>query len=288
MWNFYFELWHWQGGGEVYNNYFDGSACIDVVDIIKGTYSYGLKIYSNTFYQSTNIPYPEHGGQAIDIEERGHIEDVYVFDNHIINYVAGIWMEAYVHTSEGYASANVQNVFIHDNVLENMGASGLGGGQGIKVENSGPDTNVTFSNVNIFNNTMVGIVQENMPEVGIRWYAVGTLDGLHINNNIIVGYGAAVKFALAGDVSSASMTNLKTMNNLFFACNYNTINLGAVTIIGGSIQTGNLTVDPLFMAIGNLRLQSSSPCINAGTLFFTSDHSYSGGLPDIGKYEFGR
>ena len=64
---------------------------------------------------------------------------------------------------------------------------------------------------------------------------------------------------------------------------------------GGGAQAGNFTNAPLFknILLGDLRLQTNSPCINAGknsfvanTTDFDGNPRISGGTVDIGAYEF--
>lgn len=60
QWNFFFELWHWQGGGEIYNNTFNGGATMDIVDVVKPTgFDYGLKIYNNDYLIGSVVPLKE-------------------------------------------------------------------------------------------------------------------------------------------------------------------------------------------------------------------------------------
>jgi hypothetical protein len=79
--------------------------------------------------------------------------------------------------------------------------------------------------------------------------------------------------------------------NIFGSSNVN----NCCTLPLPGIGTGNVTNAPLFidLAVGNLDLQPSSPCINAGSnLYVTNSADFlgrpriSGGIVDIGAYEY--
>jgi hypothetical protein len=97
-----------------------------------------------------------------------------------------------------------------------------------------------------------------------------------------------------------------TMANCIFWGNWSTNGSSAIydrlpsvvtysDVQGGWPGTGNLNADPLFVnaAIGNLRLQTGSPCINAGSATATNLPATDldgaprslGGAPDMGAYE---
>src|SRR5439155_7972061 len=123
-----------------------------------------------------------------------------------------------------------------------------------------------------------------------------TLDNCTVTHNSANGFGGT------GFVC--------TLNNCILYFNTNTASLGAnydnynsfSTIINHSCTIplptnglGNITNAPLFMdqASGNLRLQSNSPCINAGNNSYVTNATdldgnprIAGGTVDMGAYEF--
>ena len=117
--------------------------------------------------------------------------------------------------------------------------------------------------------------------------------GLYLNNCTIVGNAA---FEAGGGASGCTLDNCIVY--------YNTAPNG-INYVGGSLHycctaplpagQGNFANPPSFVdeAGGNFRLQSISPCINAGNNTYVTgstdldgDARINGGTADIGVYEF--
>jgi hypothetical protein len=146
--------------------------------------------------------------------------------------------------------------------------------------------------------------------------AAGLLNNCLLSGNAASDAGGATAFeatlnncTLAGNYAPSGGGAFKgTLNNCIVY--YNTATNGAnyygnqfdllvlnhtCTIPLPPAGIGNITNTPLFMdqAIGNFRLQSNSPCINAGSSVFAPDDPdldgkprIVGGMVDIGAYEF--
>jgi len=93
--------------------------------------------------------------------------------------------------------------------------------------------------------------------------------------------------------NSVSRTNFDNYGN--YASCYSFTNCCTIPLPSGPGDFGNITNTPLFVALdgGNLRLQSNSPCINAGNNSYVTNTTDLDGRPrivsgtvDIGAYEF--
>ena len=119
------------------------------------------------------------------------------------------------------------------------------------------------------------------------------VNGCTIVSNTATGGGP-------GGVDGASVSNSIIVNNYLVSygvANYGigTLNYCCTTPLPGS-GTGNIAVDPLFInpASGNYRLQTNSPCINAGNNSYVGGITTDldgrprivGGTVDMGAYEF--
>lgn len=120
----------------------------------------------------------------------------------------------------------------------------------------------------------------------------GTAYGTVVNGSI----GGNSASSLGGGAASSTMINCVIWGNTASASS----NTSAVTLSYSCTQpyvsgTGNLATDPRFvnLSAGDLRLQSNSPCTDAGTGVVTADGPdldgnarFSGLAPDLGATEF--
>lgn len=118
-----------------------------------------------------------------------------------------------------------------------------------------------------------------------------------INNCTIVSNSAQIDFG--GGVDACHVSNSIVYYNTApsqpnYATDYLTMNYCCTTPMY-SLNQGNFTNEPLFMDLagGNLRLQSSSPCINSGNnAYVTTTNDLDGnprivgGIVDVGAYEY--
>ena len=111
-WNFCIELWYWMGGCEIYNNYMEGS--IDIDHVTTGIYSFGLKVYGNTFGYTT---LPPSSGDWTNLSAGLYIEfactSVFIYGNTFHN------LESPFRFSP--RSEAVGNIYIYDNIINGIG-----------------------------------------------------------------------------------------------------------------------------------------------------------------------
>jgi len=279
-WNFFFELWHWQGGGEIYANTFNGAATMDIVDVMKSDSEYGLKIYDNKYLVASTVKFTANQVYSICIEGRSHLEDMYINDNYFKNVPNAIEYNVLVNTGEGYSSFNVKNIYIHHNVLENVGMTDLSSFP-IWLEGYGSNSNITVDNFHIYNNSIQGVVNSNKAITGIQVDVAGKFSNIFIQNNIITNCRySAITFD--SNLSGATLSNVTVNNNLYYgnATNATAFNMTA----SNKTENSNIIGNPLFVALTDYNLQASSPAINKG---IDVGEAYNGSSPDIGAYESG-
>ena len=279
-WNFFFELWHWQGGGEIYANIFNGAATMDIVDVMKSSSEYGLKIYNNQYLVASTVPFTAHQVYSITIEGRSHLEYMYINDNYFKNVPNAIEYNIMVNTGEGYTSFDVNHIYIHHNVLENVGMTDLSN-YPIWIEGYGSDSNMKVDNFHIYNNSIQGVNNSNKALTGIQCDVAGKFSNIFIQNNIITNcrnYAITFNSNLAG----ATLSGVTVNNNLYYAnaTNATDFNITATN----KTENNNITGNPLFVSSGDYKLQTSSPAINKG---INVGVPYSGSAPDIGAFETG-
>lgn len=277
-WNFFFELWHWQGGGEIHDNTFNGAAVVDLCDIREGSSEYGLKIYNNNFLVAAHTTASFHGRQAIDLEEHGIIEYVYMYNNYFKNVPGGIWIDALL--NEGETIVNVNHIYIYCNVFENIGCINSNWSFPIFVNGYGKSSKIIWDNISIYNNTMTA--GENPRTFGgIRWNAVGSATNISIRNNIIQGF-ATNPIAFAVGIAGATIINLSIENNLFYNNTSNSVDYGEVTI-AKKTEKNNRISPPQFVSPTDFHLQKNSAAVDAG---INAGLPYDGSAPDIGAFEY--
>jgi hypothetical protein len=127
-WNFFAELF-WPVETEIYENIFNGFATFDIVDVrLSGSYTYGVKIYNNYFNVAAQVPRDtEHGTQAIDIEERGCAQYIYIYNNHFKNTQTGIQLDIIGRNTADVVLVGgfnvMDHIYVYYNLFESTGAS---------------------------------------------------------------------------------------------------------------------------------------------------------------------
>lgn len=279
-WNFFYELWHWTGGGEIYNNDFFGAATTDIVDVEKSTYDYGLKIYNNKFIVKNNIPiWTTHAIQGINLELRRYLQDIYVYDNYFKNHPNGIWIDVTINEGEGYSSCEIKNLYIYRNLFENIGITGNGGGYGIQINGYGTNSNMTFDNIQITNNTIATKVLPK-PWDGVKWDIGGVTKNVIVRNNIIKGFSGR-PFLMSVGIPGAKVDNFSLENNLYFDNGTNSSNFSGINVTN-LVDQNNITGNPLFVSATDYNLQANSPAVDRG---MDIGVTYLGNGPDIGAFE---
>ncbi len=153
-----------------------------------------------------------------------------------------------------------------------------------------------YNNVTIANNTITGNnggAYHGYAGIGI--YANGEVNNLLIANNIITGFSLRGITINEHADDSLTINGLNVIHNDMYDNTSNDIYIesdaGRITITDSDVTTGNITSDPLFRS-SDFRLQSGSPCINAGlyvglTTDFAGHRVPQQDTVDIGAYEYG-
>lgn len=280
QWNFFFELWHWQGGGEIYANTFNGAATMDIVDVVKSTSEYGLKIYNNKYLVANTVPFTAHQVYSICVEGRSHLEYMYINDNYFKNVPNAVEYNLTVNAGEGYSSFNVNHIYIHNNVLENVGMTDLSN-YPLWIEASGSNSNMTLDYFYIYNNSIQSVNNSNKALTGIQWDVEGKFSNLFIQNNIISNCrNYAMTFN--SNLSGSTLSNVTVNNNLYYGNGTNATDFKMTAT--SKTDNNNITANPLFVSSTDYKLQANSSAINAG---INVGLPFNGSAPDIGAFETG-
>lgn len=207
-------------------------------------------------------------GNGTDLENHGFYMDgvgsYEVAYNRIENIYGGNGIQMYSTTT-----ATTNNAHIHHNLIGNVAKHGInladGAADGILVYNNVIyDTSfagLRFNTINlagakVYNNTFVNTdklngLSSSRAALSNDWNIPA--GGVEIRNNIFVP-GAANRYFVGGSVGFSVVSGLMS-NNLWFN--------GAGPVAGSN----NILADPKFvdLALRNLRLQTTSPAIDAGT-----------------------
>jgi len=290
-WNFFSELFFTEGGCEIYGNTFNGLATLDIVDVRKGTSAFGIRIYNNFFSVAAQAPATAHGIQAINFEERGAVQDVYIYNNHFKNSNTGIQFDGLAtNTDKNLISGNIRmdHIHVYYNLFENIGASDNIAYSPIVIKPEGSTTNLVWDNIFIENNTMVSGTTSKC-YAGILWQTGGTQTNIFIRNNIIQGvsqYPIYFSYNLQGSIS-----NVTVQNNLYYQNGANSVGYSGVAIASGLTQNIFTSADPRFVSSSDFHLQTGSPAIGKGLVISGLTTDCAGNAvknpPSLGAYESG-
>lgn len=294
QWNFYGEIFHLQGGFEVKNCTFTGSATLDFSNAYNGATTrgaYDFSISVHDCYMSTTTGYQISqsgvGHNPIALQaEKGEYEYVYFYNNHIKGYAYGIMFS----TSTSYNNT-LEHIYVYNNLLENIGYTDYQFTYAISVilENNG-GYSVTLDDIRVVNNTITGGSGYNYN--GIRWVANGTATNVTIGNNIIYGFDHYPIYFSIQSGESASITNMAVTYNCLNNNYTNSIYVNAgISQTNVNTSTGNTTHNPTFISSTDFHLQESSPIIGLGSAAIQlSSTDYDDVAwetpPSIGAYEY--
>ena len=194
---------------------------------------------------------------------------------------------------------------IHHNIINGIHNSPLktyGSGQGFEMQ--------PYDGIDVVGNIFENNTIMNCDEGGIsfRGWSSNTISGCIVRNNIFYNCGASSMDGNTGcgiTFFSPQYVDAQTFeNNCFYSSQTTNVvkyRTGAMTVSQFNAQNGNsgdviqnnIQDNPLFVnyAAGDYHLQSTSPCIDAGTTpDATTDYDGNtipyGSAPDIGAYEY--
>jgi hypothetical protein len=212
----------------------------------------------------------------------------------------------------GATGSILNNCLVSNNVCVLSGGGISGGMANASVivgnstgSNGGGAANATLNNCMILNNLatnngngngggVVGGLLNNCVLAGNQARAGGGAAGGALNNCTIVNNSAIQYGGAAGGTFNNCIIYNNTAPNIASGNIYLVLNYCCTTPLTPN-GTGNFTNAPLFvnLAGGDFRLQSSSPCINAGNNSFIPDSTdldgnprIIGGTVDIGAFEY--
>jgi len=277
--NFHMECWTQAGGNEIYNNeFYEGDIAVDLAGFTwsSGSYGFTTKVYNNLFY--SNVVNTTRFRAAVHVEAR-NISDVYVYDNHFI----GVPFPFDITEGNPVGDPTVKNnINFYRNLIKNP-ANGTGVNYYNLISLASSYSGTTYSNVNIYNNTILSsmLANNNTTAIKIQPATGSTFANFNIKNNIFLNHknGTAINI-----VNNSTFDGLHIDNNILFGnggSNNPTLSGNAVTNYS---FLNNLKVDPIFISSTDFHLQPISQAINAG---INVGLPYNGSAPDIGAYETG-
>lgn len=282
QWNFFIESWHFMGGCDIYGNTFNGGAVNDIVNVEKGAYDYGLKIHDNDFLIGSQIPKGTRSVMALDFEDRGKYESVYIYNNYFKNYPSCIFLLATMNDEDVY----IDDIYIYCNIMENVGYSDYVYCYAIFVNGEVVTYDGYVDNINIWNNTILS--GSGKSNAGICWQVYGAVTNVSIRNNIIRGfnnYPIQFTYQLAG----GTVNILSVENNLYYLNGTDAGYYTGATVTNKTEQNNNVG-NPNFLLSTNFHLTALSTLAIAEGINVDLDTDYDGELwnatPSIGAYEY--
>lgn len=276
--DFALELFHCQGGIEIYNNTIQGTldfsskgiypTCNDI-----GGYGYAIKIYGNTIRQNTITSEQSYG---VDLE-RDIYGGVYIFNNLFENLTFPI-------ATSVISPDHQEDIYIYYNIIKNCGMSGLSYAYGGGIRLGHSSSGNTYDNFNVWNNVIYG-GSGARPADGIRLNFVGSATNISVKNNIIIGFE---NYSI--QVLNSTINGLAINKNIAYGNGNNNINYSGGSITNNT-STANIISDPLFKGGTpySFELKEGSPAIGAGIdvgLLYDYNEMMVESPPEIGAYEY--
>lgn len=248
-WDFGIELVHNLGGINVYENEiygrFDISSLIGGVDACNDSmgYGYAVKFHHNLIGQ---LALRNKNEVAVDFEHDCN-GGCYVYNNHIKNVFAGVYLSL---------SGNQDDFYCYYNLIENIGTLGVPHiGYGVRFSGTGICNNLNFDN-----NVILGAMAESLLS-GFYNISASNITDMSIRNNIVRYFDDACI-----DFENGTYTNLRVENNIFFnnGSGNNPVYTGSVIV--NKVEQNNIIADPLFVGGGDYHLTVGSPAIASGVM----------------------
>jgi hypothetical protein len=259
-----------------------------------------IEIHHNTIQGTVNLFYTSnidihHNTIGYPVMNLDFKDGVYTcdVDNFIVrnNYFKNLATQV---TISSYANTKLQNIFIYNNVMFNIGvASDEWYGSGIDF---GGLTTEPAHNIVVANNTMIANPQNRNTRIGIYLPTVGYATDIFIQNNIMTGFRYATIFA-AGPERTIDVIHIE--NNIFWD---NTTDVTKTYCTSDSAYYTNIALplnelsnymftDPLFMSNNDFHLNQFSPAVRSGIYIPTITTDYEDNKRtttfDIGAYGYG-
>jgi len=299
-WNFFMEMWSYEGDCQIYNNTFYGLATIDFAfgptTLADGT-TYGLKVYNNRMLNDANGIYTKPSDTkaiiGITIEGDGH-QSVYVYNNLIQRYGWGIEICSAASSTGGTWEQDwhFNDIYIYYNIISDVGYSDYQYCYGfIYLNETNSDGYTTETdNLHILNNTITAIAGSTYQ--GIRLSGNNVLTNLNIQNNIVKGFDSYGIYLGEHATDGFAITNCDVTYNCMNGNGTNSVGIdGDIAQTNFDVATGNITTAPEFKSESTYRLTPTSGCVDAG-VDVSLNYDYYGhkitGTPDIGAMEHGR
>jgi hypothetical protein len=226
-----------------------------------GNYGFGVKVHDNSSICA--VPQPAlQQVVGISFEERGEVNEVYVYRNYIRNFFWGISFDY----TPADAAVIFRNIYVHDNILDNIGSTDTNWEYGIIFNSTAPNTfGVTCYNWNVYNNVIMHNALATAGHIGIYFILCGVTSRVIVRNNIIINYNAHPLYGIVS-VAGAVITDFRCENNLCFNCGSDAFTLAVGITQTYCIINANPVADPLFVSTANhdFHLQAASPAIGTG------------------------
>jgi nicotinamide mononucleotide transporter len=172
-WDFAVEFWNILGGMEMYGNTIEGA--VDLVDISKNQFSYGVWFHHNKIARQNLNRYYE-SGIVFELSIEAAIVENNIFDN-----LSG----AILFNAQQYSV--LTDITIQKNSFTNIGKNTGNGNNGNAINFDKGAGNYSINNIFIYDNKIIA-AESNAPLYGIQISGVMGANNIHIKNNTIKNF----------------------------------------------------------------------------------------------------
>lgn len=206
-WDFSVELWHCEGGLEIYGNTFQGA--LDLLHVAKHDYKFGAWIHHNNISQPVMNQHYETG----ILFEKG-VANAIVEDNIVNRCSSGVEVFCEYYANNEHVEADNPYNPVTDLVIRNNKFTNINHQKGFGVHIvCGPEAYADMNNVRIYNNTISANTQ-SPPYWGIAIQGIPVAKNIVIEGNTIEHFSAAaITINPAGLTDSISIENNRFYHN---------------------------------------------------------------------------